>query len=364
MTNEKVSRRNYVKYAGAAVVVVAGAAAGAYYATKPGAPPPSTETMTSAAAETPPETLKIAYDFAPCEAPFFVAITNKYFEAEGLTSKFEIFPCGSAAELRESIHSGNAILGYCAYEFIPAVDEAANFRYVCGMHTGCTEIFVSKKLVDQGIADENALAEYLTTAKNAGKKVDVVISALGNSPYFLFGFFLQKHDLTFDDVNVVVYDMPSIPQAVQTGKVDVGSEWDPIPRMIEHQGLGKIIIDSAITKPYGDMYCCYTGMNHSFMQNYPQTALKVVTALFKANKWVGENPREAAEIMRSYGEQLVPFTVDELVEGMSIYDYAHGGDKTREELTLKTYADIIYKAGMIKHDADWIVANGYEHLYP
>ncbi len=108
MTDEKVSRRNYVKYAGAAVVVVAGAAAGAYYATKPTTPPIETTT----AAETPPETLKIAYDFAPCEAPFFVAITNKYFEAEGLTSKFEIFPCGSAAELRESIHSGNAILGY------------------------------------------------------------------------------------------------------------------------------------------------------------------------------------------------------------------------------------------------------------
>ena len=32
---EKVSRRNYVKYAGAGIVVVAGAAAGAYYATKP-----------------------------------------------------------------------------------------------------------------------------------------------------------------------------------------------------------------------------------------------------------------------------------------------------------------------------------------
>jgi hypothetical protein len=99
MSDEKVSRRNYVKYAGAAVVVVAGAAAGAYYATRPTAP-----------AE--PEVLKMAYDFAPCEAPFFVAITNKLFEAEGLTQKFEIFPCGSAAELREAIHTGNAILGY------------------------------------------------------------------------------------------------------------------------------------------------------------------------------------------------------------------------------------------------------------
>jgi len=38
LTKEKVSRRGYLKYAGAGVVVVAGAAAGAYYATKPSGP--------------------------------------------------------------------------------------------------------------------------------------------------------------------------------------------------------------------------------------------------------------------------------------------------------------------------------------
>jgi spermidine/putrescine transport system substrate-binding protein len=45
MTEGEVSRRNYVKYAGAGVVVVAVAAAGGYYATRPG--PPATTTTTS-----------------------------------------------------------------------------------------------------------------------------------------------------------------------------------------------------------------------------------------------------------------------------------------------------------------------------
>lgn len=361
MSNEKVSRRNYVKYAGGAVVVVAGAAAGAYYATKPTAPP--TE-VTTAGGEKPPEVLKIAYDFAPCEAVFFVAITNKYFEAEGLTSKFEIFPCGSSAELRESIHSGNAILGYCAYEFIPAVDEMANFRYVEGMHTGCHELFISTRLVDQGIADEDALADYIKNAKAAGKKVDVCISTVGNSPYFFFAVFLQLHGLTYDDVNVVVYDMPSVTTAMQAGKFDIADEWDPIPRMAEHQGIGKIIVDSATTPRYKEYYCCYIGMNNTFRKTYPETALKVAKALTKANIWVGENPREAAEIMRSYGEQLCPFTVDELVEGLSIYDFSMPGEIDREIKTIKDIADIIYKAKMIKHDGDWILATGYEHIYP
>jgi len=41
---EKVDRRGYMKYAGAAIVVVAGGAAGAYYATRPTAGPTETAT--------------------------------------------------------------------------------------------------------------------------------------------------------------------------------------------------------------------------------------------------------------------------------------------------------------------------------
>lgn len=48
---QKVSRRNYVKYAAAGVVVVAGAAAGAYYASRPGPAPivPTTTATTTGA---------------------------------------------------------------------------------------------------------------------------------------------------------------------------------------------------------------------------------------------------------------------------------------------------------------------------
>lgn len=53
MPNEKVTRRGYVKYAGAGIVIVAGAAAGAYYATRPGPTPTPTPTTTTKAATTP-----------------------------------------------------------------------------------------------------------------------------------------------------------------------------------------------------------------------------------------------------------------------------------------------------------------------
>jgi multiple sugar transport system substrate-binding protein len=61
LSDEKVSRRGYMKYAGAGIVIVAGAAAGAYYATRPTTPTETTtmttatETMTETSAELPIE---------------------------------------------------------------------------------------------------------------------------------------------------------------------------------------------------------------------------------------------------------------------------------------------------------------------
>jgi ABC-type glycerol-3-phosphate transport system substrate-binding protein len=49
---KEISRRSYLKYAGAGVVVVAVAGAGAYYATQPTAPPPTPTSTTSAPAVT------------------------------------------------------------------------------------------------------------------------------------------------------------------------------------------------------------------------------------------------------------------------------------------------------------------------
>ena len=53
MTEKKVSRRSYVKYAGAGVVIVAGAAAGAYYATRPKPTPSPTPKPTPSPTPTP-----------------------------------------------------------------------------------------------------------------------------------------------------------------------------------------------------------------------------------------------------------------------------------------------------------------------
>jgi len=80
---KKVSRRNYLKYAGAGIVVVAVAGAGAYYAMSPTAAPPSTTEMTTA----PPPTTQTTSAPAPTTAvgPWSLAEAAKPYKGQKLT---------------------------------------------------------------------------------------------------------------------------------------------------------------------------------------------------------------------------------------------------------------------------------------
>jgi ABC-type sugar transport system substrate-binding protein len=58
MSEEKVSRRGYAKYAGAGIVVIAVAGAGAYYATRPGPSPSPTKTTAAPTTAKPTKTVE------------------------------------------------------------------------------------------------------------------------------------------------------------------------------------------------------------------------------------------------------------------------------------------------------------------
>ena len=88
---EKVSRRGYLKYAGAGVVVVAAAGAGAYYATRPG---PAATTTTSEQTQEEKATIRILchdYDVAPLLANQVAQAYNEYTNGR-VTVSVDQFP--------------------------------------------------------------------------------------------------------------------------------------------------------------------------------------------------------------------------------------------------------------------------------
>ena len=163
-----------------------------------------------------PGTVYLAYDFAPCEAYQFLAIEDGYFEAEGLTDiEFKIFPVESAAELREVIHTGEVWIGPCAMEFLPAVDQEANYVYTNGLHMGCIMATVSNELYDAGVVDEATFIDWVKEGLAADEKRSVVISHYGNSPTWLLAAALSANGLSLADINMVVMDIAAVPAAMK-----------------------------------------------------------------------------------------------------------------------------------------------------
>ncbi len=310
-----------------------------------------------------PNVVYLAYDFAPCEAYQFLAIEDGYFEAEGLTDmEFKIFPVESAAELREVIHTGEVWVGPCAMEFLPAVDQEADYVYTNGLHMGCIMATVSNQLYDAGVVDEATFIDWIEEGLDAGEKRSIAISHYGNSPTWLLGATLSRHGLSFGDINMVVMDIAAVPAAMKAGQIDVSFEWDPIPTIIEQEGIGHIFLDNAADAPWNNMYCCFIGVNKGALDKHPETMKSIVTALHKAALATDADPVHAAEVMHGFGAELVPYTLDELVTAVSHYKYDVPSDITMEKATLKLYGDLLYDLGEITHDGDWVVANGYEHI--
>lgn len=369
-------RRDILKFTATAIVCGIVAGVGGYFSGIATAPPKTvtetipgpttTVTKTVPVVEKPPSEILMGYDFAACSVYQFVAIREGFFDRVGLGNvKWGILPCMSVAEFREVLHTGKApICGEIAYEFLPVVDEGGDFIYLNGMHMGCIEAMVTDELYAAGVKDETSFIEWVKEGKEKGELRQINVSHFGNTPYWWLGIILDMHGLSIEkDVKITVTEMAAVPAAMEAGKIQCAFEWDPIPRVVEREGIGRIIIDQAIHPPWNELYCCFVGVQKSFFKKYPETTKKATMALAEAAKWVEENPRKAAKSFMKFGKELCPYEEDELTLMFEVYDFGRPSDPEMEVRTLKTYGDFMHKAGFLRHDGSWIVKHGWQHIW-
>jgi ABC-type nitrate/sulfonate/bicarbonate transport system substrate-binding protein len=388
---EKPERRNFLKYAATAIVAGVVAGVGGYFgyaATIPAGEKTvtvtPTPTVTTPTVTTPtvgkgwewekehlPDKLYLAYDFAACETPFFGTIAQDVFhneeilESEPLPERisFGIMPCESVAELRETIHAGHAKMGFCAYEFFPVVDSFGDMYYSNGLHTGCIVSCVSNELWDQGVQDEKSFLEWVRKGVETNNIRKINVGQYGNSPFWLLSVMLYNGGLDpRKDIEVTVTDPASVPAAMKAGKMDAAFEWDPIPRIVEWEGAGHIMVDQGIDPPYCEQYCCLQGVNKTFFENFPITTRKLIKGVMEYGLYVKYYPHEAAKDYISFGPELCPYKENELVEMYAHYRYDIMSNEEKAYTTFQMYWSRMYEMGYVIHDTDWAYENGYRHI--
>jgi NitT/TauT family transport system substrate-binding protein len=218
------------------------------------------------------------------------------------------------------------------------IDAGHPVTVIGGVHVGCTELF--------------ARAGIRSVTDLKGKSVGV--QAIGSLPNILVvlmaahvGLDPEKDIHWVTDPKVKPFDL------FVDGKIDAFLGFPPEPQDLRARGIGQVIVNTAIDRPWSQYYCCMLSGNPEFVRTRPVATKRVLRAILKAADLCASDPQRAARQIVDRG-----FTprYDYALQTLTELPY----DKWREydpEDSMRFYALRLHDTGLIKADAKKIIAD-------
>ena len=279
-------------------------------------------------------TVRVAKVPGICIAPQYVA--EELLRAEGFADVRYV----ETIDTPRGITGGEVDFGLnFASVLVDGLDRGVELTVLGGVHVGCFELFVNE--------DSRSLTDL------KGKRVG--IAYLG-SPGHLFLSAMAAH-VGIDpgkDLHWVT-SQPAGPMELFTGgKVDAFLGFPPDPQELRAQHIGRVIVNSALDRPWSQYYCCMLAGNREFVRKYPVATKAVLRAVLKAADLCVTEPARAARRLVDGG-----FTprYDYALQTLNEVPY----DKWREydaEDTIRFYALRLHEVGMVKSSPQKIIADG------
>jgi NitT/TauT family transport system substrate-binding protein len=287
-------------------------------------------------AEPPLETTTIRWLRSPaiCVAPYYVA--EELLRGEGFT---EVHRFETEAQLwTQAVLSGDVdlVLNFVG-PLLVRLDAGDPLVMLAGVHVGCFELFGTERV--RAVRDLK------------GKTVSV--PELG-SPQHVFLASIAAHVglNPRKDINWVIHPRAEAIQLLTDGKVDAFLGFPPEPQALRAQGIGHVVVNSALDRPWSQYFCCMVYTRRDFAQKYPVATKRALRAILKA-----------ADICAAEPDRVAQFLVDKRYTARS--DYARQAmqelpyGKWREydhEDTVRFYALRLHEAGLIHSTPRRIIA--------
>jgi NitT/TauT family transport system substrate-binding protein len=287
-------------------------------------------------AEAPPETtsVRITKNQGICYAPQYVA--EELLRGEGSTDIH--FVDVSPPEISAAIARGKVDFGM-NYALASArdIDAGETVTIIGGVMVGCVELFAR-----EGIR---------TVIDLKGKSVGV--QATGSLPN-IFVVLMAAHVGLHPEKDIDWVTNPSVKpkELFIDGKIDAFLGFPPEPQELRARGIGHVIVNTAMDRPWSQYYCCMLAGNPEYVRKYPVATKRALRAVLKAADLCATDPASAARRIVDRG-----FTPS--------YDYAlqtlreNSYDKWREfdpEDTMRFYALRLHDTGLIKSNPNKIIA--------
>ena len=142
-------------------------------------------------------------------------------------------------------------------------------------------------------------------------------------------------------------------QLFADGKIDAFLGLPPEPQILRSRHVGRVLLNSAIDRPWSQYFCCMLAGHREFVRKYPIATKRVTRAILKAADLCATEPARAARLLVDGG-----FTerYNYALQTLSGLPY-----KWREydaEDTIRFYALRLRETGFIKSSPQKIIADG------
>jgi NitT/TauT family transport system substrate-binding protein len=204
--------------------------------------------------------------------------------AEGFTDiRYLEMPAGSVPE---AIGHGKLdfALNYATIVAV-AIDRGEPLTVLGGVHVGCFELFGNGAI--RGIADLK------------GKTVGV--AALGASDHLFLSVMAAHVGLNpSNDIHWITSESPTPAELFEDHRIDACLSLPPVAQDLRARHVGRVVINSALDRPWSQYLCCMLYSNSGFVRKYPTATKRVMRAILRAADICATDPARVAKQRRRF----------------------------------------------------------------
>lgn len=225
------------------------------------------------------DTVTIGYLPSDHDAALFVADAQGQYEKEGINTNLVQFNNGG--DLMTAMASGDVDVGYVGITpVLSSIEKGVPVKVISAAQTEGSGIVVAK---DSGI---NSVSDL------AGKKIATPGEA--SIQHMLLTYYLTQNGMSINDVKVSAMKVPSMNDALRTGKIDGMITFEPYVTIAKENGAKELVDSSEILPNHP---CCIVVASDKFIENNPNETQKILEIHKNATEYINNNTDEAAGLL-------------------------------------------------------------------
>ena len=290
------------------------------------------------AAEPPPETttLRLVHGPGICMAPQFVA--EELLRGEGFRDiQYVKRP---AKEIGPALASGEGDLGtHFAAPCLVDLEAGHSLVMLAGVHVGCFELI--------GTGQVRAIRDL--------KGKTIALPELNVGPHFFISIMVAHVGLDpRKDIHWVVKTPEESIRLLEQGSIDAFLGFPPDPQALRARKIGRVLVNSALDRPWSQYFCCLEAGNRDFVRKHPIATKRALRAILKADDICAAEPERVARMMVDRG-----FTprYDLALQTLKDIPYRKWREFDPED-TLRFYALRLREVGLVQSSPQKLIAEG------